>query len=362
MMPPPLPKMGKLEKLKNIVRRDAFAAPTTLPLVRSSFLAPAREFPLVLEAAGSDLDAVVWARDQREFIETALRRHGAILFRNFGLQTPREFEAFAEALEPRLHGTYGDLPKKEGGRNTYRSTPYPERQMILYHNESSHMDRWPGKQWFFCEVPSRVGGATPIVDGREMLRRLPPALVEEFERKALLYVRTFIPRLDVSWQEFFKTDSRSEVELRLATAGIEWRWVDDHTLQTRTRCPAVIKHPHTGERVFFNQVQLHHVSCLEPDAREDLLSLVGAENMPRQVLYGDGTAISDEDMATIGQAYEACAVRFEWRQGDVVMLDNMLAAHARDPYEEPRKIVVAMGDMYDHTMLAAANVADKAEV
>ncbi|EGH32999.1 syrP protein, putative, partial [Pseudomonas syringae pv. japonica str. M301072] len=39
------------------------------------------------------------------------------------------------------------------------------------------------------------------------------------------------------------------------------------------------------------------------------------------------------------------AVRFEWRKGDVVMLDNMLAAHARDPYEEPRLIVVAMGEM-----------------
>jgi len=35
----------------------------------------------------------------------------------------------------------------------------------------------------------------------------------------------------------------------------------------------------------------------------------------------------------------------------VVMLDNMIAAHARDPYEGPRKIVVAMGDMYDRARL-----------
>jgi hypothetical protein len=28
------------------------------------------------------------------------------------------------------------------------------------------------------------------------------------------------------------------------------------------------------------------------------------------------------------------------------MVDNMLAAHARDPYEEPRRIVVAMAEMY----------------
>jgi hypothetical protein len=29
----------------------------------------------------------------------------------------------------------------------------------------------------------------------------------------------------------------------------------------------------------------------------------------------------------------------------------MLVAHARDPFEGPRKIVVAMGDMYDHASL-----------
>jgi hypothetical protein len=67
--------------------------------------------------------------------------------------------------------------------------------------------------------------------------------------------------------------------------------------------------------------------------------------MPRNVCYGDGTPIDDATMELIGNAYEACAVRFAWRKGDVVMLDNMLTAHARDPYEGARKIAVAMGEM-----------------
>src|SRR6185369_6892298 len=98
---------------------------------------------------------------------------------------------------------------------------YPEQQMILFHNESAHLERWPRKQWFFCEQPSPVGGATPIVDGREMLRRLPAALVEEFGRKGLLYVRTFTPRLDVDWRDFFKCSDREEVVARLVHAGTE---------------------------------------------------------------------------------------------------------------------------------------------
>ncbi|MET3492987.1 non-ribosomal peptide synthetase [Variovorax boronicumulans] len=357
MNPMPSPQLGKLDKLKKFAARAPSATVPSASPVKTSFLAEGREFPLVIEATGHGFDAVAWVRGHRGFVDEALARHGGLLFRNFGLATPQDFEAFAENVEPELYGSYGDLPKKEGGRRTYRSTPYPEKQMILYHNESSHMERWPRKQWFYCELPSPVGGATPIVDCREMLRRLPADIVEAFERKALTYVRTFTPHLDVSWRDFFKTDRRDEVEARLAAGGIEWRWLDEDTLQTRTHCPAVMRHPLTGERVFFNQVQLHHPACLEPDVREDLLALVGADRMPRHVCYGDGTPIDDETMAVVGRTYEACAVRFDWRRGDVVMLDNMLAAHARDPYEGPRKIVVAMGAMFERSALLAAETA-----
>jgi len=40
--------------------------------------------------------------------------------------------------------------------------------------------------------------------------------------------------------------------------------------------------------------------------------------------------------------YEKVTVRFTWRQGDMIMLDNMLTSHARDTFEGPRHIVVAM--------------------
>ncbi|MFT3803142.1 MAG: SDR family NAD(P)-dependent oxidoreductase [Burkholderiaceae bacterium] len=342
--PNPAPK-SKLDMLASAVRQPAARA--AQGQVRLSFPSAGRQFPVMIEALERDLDPVWWASQQRDFIEDKLRTHAGIVFRNFGLTTPQDFERFSEAMEPSLYGSYGDLPKKEGGVNTYRSTPYPENQMILYHNECSHTDRWPRKQWFFCELPSRVGGITPIVDCRELLTRLPAEIVDEMARKGLLYVRTFHPKLDVSWQHFFKTEDRAEVEARLAGGGIEWRWLDGDVLQTRTRGPAVITHPLTGAKAFFNQVQLHHVSCLEPDVREDLLGMVGLERMPRHVYFGDGSPIPDPMMTVIGQAYEACAVRFDWQRGDVVMLDNMLAAHARDPYEEPRKIVVAMGAMYE---------------
>ena len=327
-----------------------FAKRTSLQAVETSPLLAGKTLPLLVQPVGA-LDANAWARSHRDSMDAMLLRHGAILFRDFGLRTPTAFESFASSIERELFGEYGDLPKKEGGSRIYRSTPYPQDQMILFHNESSHLDRWPRKQFFFCEHPAAVGGATPIVDCREVLSRLPGDLVAKLGSQGLLYVRTFTDRLDVSWWDFFKTSDRTEVEGKLRRAGVDWRWLDEDSLQTRTRAHAIVRHPISGERTFFNQVQLHHASSLDPELREDLLMLVGEARLPRNVYYGDGSTIADEDMIAIGKVYEECAVRFPWQQGDVLMLDNMLVAHARDPYEGPRKIVVAMGDMFDRSAL-----------
>jgi len=315
--------------------------------VEAALLDPAADFPLVLTPSCGIGDLPQWIAAHRNELEQYLLCHGAVLFRGFGLAGAADFEALAELISPGLYGEYGDLPRQEGGRNTYRSTPYPERKMILYHNESAHLSRWPRRQFFFCEIAASQGGATPIVDCREVLRRLPAALVETFERKQLMYVRTFTQGLDVPWRDFFGTAERQVVEARCIAEGVEFEWLAQDELQTRTLCPAVLTHPLSGERSFFNQVQLHHIACLDPDLREDLLDLVGPQRMPRQVYFGDGSPIDDATMALIGAVYEACAVRFAWQAGDLLMLDNMLVAHARDPYQGPRKIVVAMSEMFD---------------
>ncbi|MFJ3484099.1 amino acid adenylation domain-containing protein [Pseudomonas sp. NPDC090202] len=344
---------GKADKLGKFLKKAQGAARPAVALMRETPLVPGQVFPLLMEPTDPGLDLVEWVKANRPLIEEKLSHHAGILFRGFNLRDIHGFEAFAEAVQPGLYGQYGDLPKKEGGKNTYRSTPYPEKKMILFHNESSHQDRWPRKQMFYCEQPSPVGGATPVVDCRLMYQRLPVELQQRFESKGLLYVRTFADKLDVSWQHFFKTDVRADVEARCQLAGIQWTWLDNDELQIRTPCPAVIRHPLTGEKSFFNQVQLHHIHCLDPDVREDLLALFGETRMPRHVYYGDGSPIEDEVMQLIGDLYEACAVRFDWQKGDVILLDNMLAAHARDPYEGPRKIVVAMGEMIERSQLDA---------
>ncbi|MGL6340453.1 MAG: TauD/TfdA family dioxygenase, partial [Waterburya sp.] len=126
---------------------------------------------------------------------------------------------------------------------------------------------------------------------------------------------------------------------------MEFEWLPNNGLRTRKIRPAIAQHPITKEKTFFNQIQLHHIFYLDPHVRESLLSVFGEKSLPRNVYYGDGSPLETEDIEAINRAYQQATVSFPWQQGDVLMLDNLLTAHSRNPYKGERKIVVAMGDM-----------------
>src|SRR5436305_2019845 len=89
---------------------------STQQLVRTGFLEVDRSITLVIEPAIDDLDLAGWSAGQREFLESHLLRHGAILFRGFSLASVEEFERFALAICPQLFGEYGDLPSAGEGK------------------------------------------------------------------------------------------------------------------------------------------------------------------------------------------------------------------------------------------------------
>ena len=312
-------------------------------LVKSYPLISGHSLPLVFEPAVDDLDTLGWLESKASFLEERLYKHGAILFRGFDVKSVSDFESFAGKLCPTLFGEYGDLPHAEG--KVYDVTPYPPEGTILFHNESSHLPRFPMKQFFYCKQPAREGGATPIVDCRELYRILNPELRDRLAKKKLRYVRNFIEGVDVPWREFFKTEDRAEVEDRCREQGIVFEWKNIDDLMTYQIGPAVARHPKTGEMVLFNQIQLHHISCLEADLRQALLKLFPVEDLPRNVYFGDGSVLEDEAVRGMERLYWDQSVSFEWQPGDILMLDNMLVAHARNPYTPPRKIFVAMGEI-----------------
>ena len=326
------------------VRRTAVDLSAFNP-IRETLLEKGQPLPLVIEPVLTEVGLAEWLQANREFVEEKIALHGGVLFRGFSVNTPQEFERVAAAICGDLFAEYGDLPREDVAGKVYTSTPYPQDKSILYHNESSHLSSWPGKINFFCITAPAEGGATPIVDCRKVYQGLSPEVRQKFAELGLLYVRNFCNGLDVTWQRFFGTEDRAAVERLCGAQGMSCEWTSSGNLRVKQRCRAVLRHPRTGEMTFFNQVQLHHVHCLDPEVRRSLLSMFKPEDLPRHVYYGDGSTIEDGVMDHIGETYEKYAVRFQWRQGDMITLDNMLTAHGRDPYLGPREIVVALGNM-----------------
>jgi alpha-ketoglutarate-dependent taurine dioxygenase len=342
------PPAKPLPRPPGAVRRRAVDA-SGEALVRSAPLVPGRGLPLVVEPALDGVRLLDWAEDQRGWLDRALLDHGGVLLRGFGLSSLEEFEEVVRRTSGELMTyTFRSTPRTAVAGRVYTSTEYPAHQPIPLHNEMSYTRRWPLRIGFFAQQPATRGGATPIADSRRVYRRIAPEVRARFETHGVLYVRNYSGGggggggLDVPWQEVFQTDDPAEVEAFCREAGIELEWRGGDRLRTRQVCQAVTRHPETGETVWFNQAHLFHVSSLEPEVRRSLLSRLAPEDLPRNAFYGDGSPIGDEELDEVRRAWRDEAVDVAWQAGDLLLLDNVLAAHGRAPYEGPRRVLVAM--------------------
>jgi len=300
--------------------------------------------PPRLRASAEGMDLAGWADRNRGRIDALLRDRGALLLRGFSVGETADFERAAEVLCPGLYAEYGDLPREPVGGKVYGATPYPPDRPIRFHNEGSHTARWPARIAFCCRVPPAYGGATTTADGRRTHAALSPRARSLFAERGLTYTRNFIPGLDVTWQAFFGTDDADAVETRCRAEGIDLAWSAEGGLRIRQKRPAILDDG--GTPVFFNQILLHHPAALPPDVREDLSALFSREeDFPRHVAFGDGSPIPDGLVGEVGEVLDSVAVEFAWERNDVLLVDNVLAAHGRRPFGGDRKIVVAMGSM-----------------
>ncbi len=320
--------------------------------IRQSFWNAEKSFPLVIQPAVEGINLIAWAKNNQEFLETNLLRYGGILFRGFGVHTTDDFQAFIQTTSGQLlEYTYRSTPRKQVSGRVYTSTEYPPDMSIPLHNENSYSRNWAMKLFFLCVTAADEQGETPIADSRRIFERIDPEIRQKFIEKKVMYVRNYGSEIDLPWQNVFQTTSKPEVEEFCRRSEIEFEWLGGDGLRTKQICQSVAKHPRTGESIWFNQANLFHIASLPGEVRNALLTNYGEENLPRNAYFGDGERIEPTVIEHINRVYEQTAVAFPWQKGDVLMLDNMLAAHGRNPFKGQRKIVVGMAQPFNDQIL-----------
>jgi alpha-ketoglutarate-dependent taurine dioxygenase len=329
--------------------------------------------PYVVEARPESrnvpLDELLdWLVENTAAREQQLHRSGAILFRGFeSLRTAEDFSSIAQVMAPEiLDYAGGTTPRSAVTGKIVTSTDAPRHVVIGLHQEMSYLapsaefpDPTPDKVMFFCETAPGGGGQTPLADMRAVYKRLPRELVDRFERKGGLILHRRLPTekkygYEVTCPTAFGTTDRDAMRTLAEKNGWMMSWTDDGNLEvTHGVSPVVKTHRVTGERIWFNQAHLLHKSVapwrspwLGPGPMQRFRARMMMPLVQNRFYYhsthADGSEISLRDIELIRRTIAQETVMFDWHRGDVLLIDNKLVAHGRQPYTPPRKIFAAL--------------------
>jgi len=322
-------------------------SPCPIRGMRARRLSEASRMPFVLEPATTERSLAVLLDEpgQHAALEATLLEHGALLFRGFQVRDVADFERFVSLTRwKHLDYTYRSTPRTPVTDKVLTATEYPAELEIPLHNENSYQHLWPNKLALCCLRAAEAGGETPLADMRSVNAALGERLLEKLERRGIQYIRHYRAYFDLPWQTVFQTDDPGQMARFCDTHGIQHEWLDDGSLRTTQRSQGVTIHPVLRDRTFFNQAHLFHVSSLGEEGANALIELFGRDRLPRHACFGDGSEIPSEDLAAIRGAFAGATILFGWRAGDILLLDNLQAAHGRRPYTGTRSVVAALLD------------------
>jgi alpha-ketoglutarate-dependent taurine dioxygenase len=300
--------------------------------------------PPILQAEANG-DSLSWVTKHREELRAVAIEYGSVLVRGLGLRNADEISTVFRRL------ANGLMTEREAfaSRRLYydgvnSSSTWPANQQMCMHHELSYRVEFPGLMLFACLSAPDSGGVTGVADAPTMLNVLPAELVKRFEREGWMLTRNYNDEIGASWAQAFGTEDQQAVERYCRANAIEFEWQPDGGLRTRQRRSAIVSHPVTGQRCWFNQIAFLNEWTLDPEIREYLVDVYGADGLPFNTRFGNGDPLDEDTVQLLNQTYEANTMREPWQAGDLMLVDNIRSAHSREAYEGTREIRVGLAD------------------
>ncbi|KAF1729520.1 Clavaminate synthase-like protein [Beauveria bassiana] len=302
-----------------------------LPATNQRFLdyphPPNTQIPLALRPS-SDVTSLETAVStiknlQRDGTLTKLlARHGAILFRNLPIDDALAFSKFAHAFGYAPHEIIGivvDRPLL--APNVAPANEAPKEVQIYNHNES------PQHTAGGSTLRQAFGKEIQDGDDEETARK-------KIEAQILRYGRGE----NTTW---------------------EWKDFDDGKgLVLTHRLPVIRTQPGTNLPTLFSGLAAYHKYSINAQAANG-----SAKADTVHQFFGDGTQIPEKYLARLVEITEDIRVLHKWQQGDVLVFDNIIAQHGREPWQGEQSDRVVLASLFDgENMPGAYGFGDWAQV
>jgi hypothetical protein len=117
--------------------------------------------------------------------------------------------------------------------------------------------------------------------------------------------------------------------------------------QRLTQCdPGFRRDPKSGRPLWYNCVGSRYLFAQAVGAdKPPYLGSDGLSYPPSNYRYRDGSLIKMEWLARLAEISDSITFDFTMQPGDLILVNNYLVSHGRDPwYEGERRIIVSMWD------------------
>ncbi|KAL1527943.1 hypothetical protein AB1Y20_009314 [Prymnesium parvum] len=316
----------------------------------------ARTLPLEItydSASGQSEEEFISSR--REELLAQLTANGAIWFRGFELMKSQDgFQRFYQLLEldpcqdPLASVGARAIVNKKSAMYEAVNKPSRAKFFVGMHAESTYK-RTNRLGAFVCFKRAETGGEFLLLDGKQMLRDLDPAVLSRLYERRVRFSNAELPFFDFlrnagPLKEILKPVCKSVAEFAVGMKidmELELMWAEDEKdgLRLLALSPPqspINRHPVTGEPSWFCNVHSH--SRYLRDRRDGVLpETSGSSKLNRtDMFFGDLSEISPADLEHIDEVTRKNLVAVPMSEGEVVLVDNYQCLHGRDVFTGER--------------------------
>ncbi|XP_028403527.1 uncharacterized protein LOC114526210 [Dendronephthya gigantea] len=333
-----------------------YLASSTSPGFPKYLSGPKDDFPKLVKAKkGQETSMKHWALRSREIIDQAYQKYVkdgtavALLFRGLPNSSEKDFSEWVNNLGFKPFPYVGGVTaRNEIELNVDQGALDEKVYSIETHNEMAYSNRFPKIFTISCFNKAQWGGETAICDNRDFSAKLDPNFVEKCKDRKIrywscLHSEDSDKNLYQSWQMRFRTKEKDKVEQFLKYQKYNFFW-EGNTLFYWDNVSPTVKHVKSGEELWFNQIAGCHCTYFTNSPQYEGLPEMPNKEYPTHTTYGDGEEFTSYEIDNYRRCKWENAVAFDWLNGDILFLDQMIVQHSRLSFEGERKVGVSLLD------------------